>query len=898
MAQRLHMENGLLLPCPTCFDSVFQSVTEPMFICDLSLHILEVNRPFLDLFRGEPTGRKFREVFKGPDAGLIEARFKAAFSTRKAQSCDVSLILHDGETGYFEFTASPILAADESVSSVIGQVHDISMRKDLERELKVSEERYRKIVETAREGIYIVDTQSKIVFTNKRMAAMLGYTPEEIIGRRTVDFMDESSRAFAPERFARRRKGFSDTYEVSLTKRDGTRINCLLSAAPVKEDGVFRGTLGIVTDITCLKQIEAELQSAKSFSEKIVNSITDNLVVVDPSSYKIIQANQSFMARTKVGNIAELTGRTCYDVLFNKNTPCHKDGIFCPVQKTYETGQPLLCETIHPDLRQNDRIIQIATYPILNDEGKVDLVIRTERDITEKTQLEQTLALRSEELLRTQRRLEELFELSREMGTKGTLADLVQFLLGVTVKLLRGTEPALLLLNASCDQLLRLEDCEPRAVDKLLQIIQRLEESGLTSDFVHQLKKFKLKHPVRGADSSKVFPVLKTVAESNPTWSAIPLFVRQQCIGLLFLGSKTFNRYPPEDLRFLEALCEQASGHLRNLVLHEAEVKHLRSQATERSSYGDIIGQSRAMQEIYELIDLVACSDATVLITGENGTGKEMVANAIHRKSHRRKGPFVVANCSAYSPTLLESEIFGHEKGSFTGAIHQKKGRIERANGGTLFLDEIGEIAPSVQIFLLRFLQDHCFERVGGEKVIAADVRVLAATNRDLQSEVQGGKFRDDLFYRLNVIAIHLPSLRERTEDVPLLVQYFLNRYNLKEHKNIRNISPGAMQALMNYDWPGNVRQLENAISHAVVLSQGDTIRRHHLPKFLWDVAAGKPSTSLSENERVLVLNALKGSNWNKHDAARRLNISRSTLYSKMRRFGLDDPAARGVNED
>ena len=293
------------------------------------------------------------------------------------------------------------------------------------------------------------------------------------------------------------------------------------------------------------------------------------------------------------------------------------------------------------------------------------------------------------------------------------------------------------------------------------------------------------------------------------------------------------------------------------------------------------------MQEIYELIDLVSSSDATVLITGENGTGKELVANAIHKQSHRRKGPFVVANCSAYSPTLLESEIFGHEKGAFTGATHQKKGRIERAHGGTLFLDEIGEIAPSVQIFLLRFLQDHCFERVGGEKVIAVDVRVLAATNRDLHHDVQAGRFRDDLFYRLNVIAIHLPSLRERKEDIALLAHHFLAKHNLKEHKNIQNFSSGAMQALLDHDWPGNVRQLENAISHAVVLSQGDLIRRKHLPRFLWEIGSNRTLTSLSESERGLILEALQRSNWNKHEAARRLKISRSTLYSKMRRYEL-----------
>ncbi len=308
----------------------------------------------------------------------------------------------------------------------------------------------------------------------------------------------------------------------------------------------------------------------------------------------------------------------------------------------------------------------------------------------------------------------------------------------------------------------------------------------------------------------------------------------------------------------------------------------------ERISYGEIIGQSKKMQEVYELIDLVSGSDATVLITGENGTGKELVAQAIHWRSHRSKGPFIVANCSAYSPTLLESELFGHEKGAFTGAISQKKGRIERAQAGTLFLDEIGDIAPATQILLLRFLQDHCFERVGGEKTIEADVRVLAATNRDLRHEVQVGRFRDDLYYRLNVIAIHLPPLRERKEDIPLLAQHFLKKFNLKEGKKIHKFSSNAMQALMDYEWPGNVRQLENAISHAVILSQGEIIRGRHLPGFLREVMGESASTSLTENERNLILRVLKESNWNKHDAARRLRVSRSTLYSKIRRYGLE----------
>jgi DNA-binding NtrC family response regulator len=252
----------------------------------------------------------------------------------------------------------------------------------------------------------------------------------------------------------------------------------------------------------------------------------------------------------------------------------------------------------------------------------------------------------------------------------------------------------------------------------------------------------------------------------------------------------------------------------------------------------------------------------------------------------------VVANCSAYSPALLESELFGHEKGAFTGAIKRKIGRIERAQSGILFLDEIGDIAPATQVLLLRFLQDHCFERVGGEETLEVDVRVLAATNRDLGKEVEAGRFRDDLYYRLNVITLQLPPLRDRKEDIPLLCNHFLEKYNLKENKDIKSFSPDAMQVLMDYEWPGNVRQLENTVSHAVILTQSKFIERRHLPKFLKQSVPEPSSTSLAENERRLILNVLQETNWNIFKAARRLKISRSTLYSKIRRHRIEEGTA------
>jgi transcriptional regulator with GAF, ATPase, and Fis domain len=280
---------------------------------------------------------------------------------------------------------------------------------------------------------------------------------------------------------------------------------------------------------------------------------------------------------------------------------------------------------------------------------------------------------------------------------------------------------------------------------------------------------------------------------------------------------------------------------------------------------------------IYDLIDLVATSDATVLITGENGTGKELVI-AIHKQNHRRKGPFVVANCSAYSPNLLESELFGHEKGAFTGAIRQKKGRIERAQEGTLFLDEIGDISLATQVLLLRFLQDRRFERVGGEETIEANVRVLAATNRDLRRGVEEGRLREDLYYRLNVFSIHMPPARAQGRYPPAL-PHFLKKFCQKEgKKNPGNISD-AMKALMDYNWPGNVRQLENALSYAVIISQEETVRESTCPLFKGDRrrAAGSPLGKRARPDPA----GLEESNWNKHDAARRLEIEPEHLVQQ-----------------
>jgi transcriptional regulator with GAF, ATPase, and Fis domain len=304
--------------------------------------------------------------------------------------------------------------------------------------------------------------------------------------------------------------------------------------------------------------------------------------------------------------------------------------------------------------------------------------------------------------------------------------------------------------------------------------------------------------------------------------------------------------------------------------------------------FEQIIGKDPKMQAIYNLIRDIAATNAIILIQGDSGTGKELVARAIHRTSHRKNKPFIVINCSAYPETLLESELFGYEQGAFTGARKRKIGRFELANGGSVFLDEIGEISPSAQVKLLRVLQDQKFERIGGNETISVDVRVITATNKNLLQEVKDGRFREDLFYRLSVIPIILPNLRERQNDIPLLAYHFLERFSMELGKEITEFSSEAMKRLMNYSWPGNVRELENAIEYSVVLVKNSQIEVNDLPSFLNETSIQHSvfaESNLVGNERQLILKVLKDCNWNKIKAARKLGIGRSSLYSKMKRL-------------
>ena len=465
-------------------------------------------------------------------------------------------------------------------------------------------------------------------------------------------------------------------------------------------------------------------------------------------------------------------------------------------------------------------------------------------------------------------------QIVREIGALRTLDELREILLGK----LRGIIPCqhlvLVALNPASDHLFVLSKQGTRV----------LQDPGLLHHARENLEglqgiTYSPQHPFKP-------PIVTEDFVHTPRQVLIPIadaHIRGAAV-IACSGSCTCS---PEEIEWVRLILNQNAGALKRAMEHEEEVRGLKSRIDSAAGFGELIGKDSQMQVVYKLIEDVAPADATVLIQGESGTGKELVARAIHRLSHRQNGPFVVINCSAYPATLLETELFGHEKGAFTGALRQKIGRFEQANAGTVFLDEVGEIPLPAQITLLRVLQTRKFERVGGEQTLTVDVRILAATHKDLLAAVKSGNFREDLFYRLNVIPILLPPLRQRKNDIPLLALHFLRRGAGERGKDILEFSTEAMRLLLDYQWPGNVRELENTVEHAVVLAKGGQVEVWDLPSALRLTASETSGATMGERELKVLLEILDGCGWNKKLAAQRLGVSRSTIYAMLRKYNI-----------
>jgi two-component system response regulator HydG len=490
------------------------------------------------------------------------------------------------------------------------------------------------------------------------------------------------------------------------------------------------------------------------------------------------------------------------------------------------------------------------------------------------------LEQKTTELDRAHRQTHTSFTIAREIGALTHLKDVCTYLINKLQSIVTCKDMCLLVFSTDSKR-----------------IFLQTEKESLTLDVGATQKATAL---VSGTEQSKFIKVDSSYSAFLPfefhtaqNLAIFPLRHENQLQGAMLIACPGNCTCVAQELDVIHLILNQTAGAVRRSAIHEEEIRELKTRIEQTAEFSGLIGKDPHMQNIYRLIEDIAPTDATVLIQGESGTGKELVARAIHENSMRKNMPFVVINCSAYPATLLENELFGHEKGAFTGAIRQKLGRFEQANGGTVFLDEIGEIAPSAQIKLLRILQSRKFERIGGEETLGVDVRILAATNKDLIQAVKDGDFREDLFYRLNVIPIHLPSLRERRNDIPLLARHFLSRFAAEQNKKILDFSSEAMQLLLDYSWPGNVRELENSIEHAAVLAKGNKVDITELPAAIREAI----QTPVDENQKTIVENEIKlleevleDCGWNKKKAALQLGISRSTLYEKIKKYQISKP--------
>ena len=414
---------------------------------------------------------------------------------------------------------------------------------------------------------------------------------------------------------------------------------------------------------------------------------------------------------------------------------------------------------------------------------------------------------------------------------------------------------------------------------------------------------------MEGVGGLEVLEAVKRIDPSCPTLIVTAFGTVETAVEAMRLGAMDFLQKPfaPEVLRLkVERALEMRSEKVARQRA-EAEVEVLRADAALPYGLGEMVGRSPQMRALFETIEKVAPADVSVHISGETGTGKELVARAVHTRSKRAAGPFVKVNCGSLTETLLESELFGHEKGAFTGAIKRKLGRFELADKGTLFLDEVGDMSPNLQVKLLRVLQESEFERVGGEETVHVDVRLISATHRDIKKEMEEGRFREDLFYRMHVTACHVPPLRERREDIPALVDHFIRKLGPRTNPGIRCIEDAALARLAAYNWPGNVRELENAVEQSLVFANGDSIGVAALPAFLREgaseISLAVPSGDmtlpevLEDLERQLIQRTYDKTGGVKTETARLLGIKTSALYYKLEKYGIGGAAGKPREE-
>ncbi|MFY9690579.1 MAG: sigma 54-interacting transcriptional regulator [Candidatus Acidiferrales bacterium] len=752
--------------------------------------------------------------------------------------------------------------------------------------MALSDDRRWSLLESAPDAMVIVDTAGKIVFVNTQAERIFGYSPQELLGQPVETLIPEQIRhahvrhrtEYAAEPHTR---PMGVGLELRGRRKDGSTFPVEISLSPLEESN-GRFVASAIRDITERKEIEVALRLSEERYRRLVAEVKDYAIfMLDPQG-RVKSWNEG-AERIKGYRADEIVGRH-----FSSFYPAEAVERGLPEEEikiaTWEGRWEGEGWRIRKD---GSRFWASVVITALHDEdGKLLGFTKVTRDITE------------------QKRVRESFLLEVTNALLSNL-DITKLLtaIGACVRQVKAFDYASVALYDPETKMLRIQSIGSAGVPALPGNFL-LPVAGTPHGAAYASGKALL---LRGS-AAEGFPFelpehLARASIKAGCW--IPLTGREGPLGTLNVYSRQAETFAEEDVSALGQLAGQVSVALNNALAFQRiadlnarlakEKLYLEDELRTETNFNEIIGNSRALKRVLRQIETVAPTDSTVLILGETGTGKESLARAVHDLSPRRGRGFVRVNCASVPAGLLESELFGHEKGAFTGAIAQRIGRFELAHQGTLFLDEVGEIPLELQSKLLRVLQEKQFERLGNSRTMTSDVRIVAATNRDLNKLVASGQFRSDLFYRLSVFPVIVPPLRDRTEDIPLLVHFFLARFAKRMGKNVDAVPPETMAALCRYSWPGNVRELEHVVERAVILSLGPELRipRSELesarPGYSQD-AATPTSSTLEEIERGHILNVLreaKGKIGGSGGAAERLGMNRTTLNSRMQKLGI-----------
>jgi len=744
-----------------------------------------------------------------------------------------------------------------------------------------SADRWR-LLESAPDAMVIVDGAGRIAFVNSQAERMFGYPHSELFGQPVEVLIPESVRhAHVRHRseyaVAPRTREMGSGLELKGRRKDGTTFPVEISLSPLEDPG-GHFVVCAIRDITERRQIQEALRLSEERFRRLVAEVRDYAIfLLDPQGH--IRTWNEGAEKIKGYRADEIVGKHF--------------SIFYPAEEV-EHGKPaaILAEAAKEGRAEDDgwrvrkdgsRFWASVVITALHDEnGQVVGFTKVTRDITERKRVREAF------LLEVTNALLSSLDITKLLGA-----------IGLCVRQVREFDYATLTLYDAETKMLRVQPVgaeggiEPFSSGILIPI------TGSPNGWSYVSGKPLL---LKGSPGER-FPFglpehLVRASVKSACW--VPLIGREGPLGTLNLYSRQPGAFSEDDLPGLLQLSAQVAVALDNALAYQRladlnarlakEKLYLEDELRTNASFEEIVGNSTALKRVLKQIETVAPTESTVLILGETGTGKERLARAVHDLSPRRDRPFVKVNCASVPAGLLESELFGHEKGAFTGAIAQRIGRFELAHQGTLFLDEVGEIPLDLQPKLLRVLQEKQFERLGNSRTMTTDVRIVAATNRDLGKLVASGQFRSDLYYRLSVFPVIVPPLRDRTEDIPLLVHYFLSKFSKTMGKSVESVPPDTMQALIRYPWPGNVRELEHLVERAVILSPGPELRIALTELAYGDEVISKPSSTLHEMERdhiIRVLREAHGKIGGPGGAAERLGMNRTTLNSRMQKLGI-----------